>query len=374
MQPIHRFSLSEHTAQHLREGFRAGRWSGKLPGVWLLARELGVSRDAVRAALRLLEAEGFIRHGGAGKSRHVTKVRDLDGRRVLRIGILLASPLEKDNAHTHELIFTARQAIEAAGHVCFVAAKSAEHFHDKVERIRRHMKDCEADAWILYSASRDVLDMASAEPAPSFALGGQMMGLPMAGSRADLSVPIGDCVDLLVAQRHQSIVLICPAKWRLPKPNRSAQVFLDRLEHHRIRTDAHYNLPEWNHTPEGLNILLQSLFFATPPTALVVMEPECLGPVLVFLAGRSLRVPEQVSVVNILPDPMQAFYRPAIAHFQWPVQPHVKRIVQWVNALARGKVDRKISTTEPVFVSAESIGPNHGTSQSAAARDRRPTS
>lgn len=356
MQPIRRLSLSEHTAQHLREGFAAGRWSGKLPGVWLLAKELAVSRDAVRAALRLLEAEGFIRHSGAGKSRHITKPAGIARRRVLRIGILLSSPLEKDNAHSHELIFTIRQAIEAAGHVCFLDAKSALHFRHNVDRIRRHLKDCDADAWIAYSAQRDVLEMVSAGPVPAFALGGQMMGLPMAGSRADLTIPICDCLDLLVAQRHQSIVLICPAKLRLPKPNLSAEVFLDRLRHHGIRADARYNLPDWEHTPDGLNALLQALFFTTPPTALIVFDPECLGPVLVFLAGRGLRVPEHVSVVNIMPDPMQAFYRPAIAHFQWHVQPHVKRVIQWVNALGRGKADRRMSTTEPVFVPAESIG------------------
>ncbi len=359
MQPIRRLHLSEHTAQHLREGFRAGRWSGKLPGVWLLAGELGVSRDAVRAALKLLEAEGLVRHHGAGKSRHVAKPTDRDGRRVLRVGILLPSPLEKDNAHTHELIFSVRQAIEAAGHVCFIAPRSSQQLHRRVERIRRYMADCQADAWIVYSASREVLEMVSAGALPAFALGGQAMGLPLASSRSDLAVPIRACVNCLVDHGHRSIVLIGPPKWRRPAPNASAQVFLDRLRHHGIQADMPYNLPDWEHTPAGLNALLHALFFATPPTALLVMEPECLGPVLVFLASRSLRVPDHVSVVNLLPDPMQAFYRPAIAHFQWPVQPHVKRIVQWVSALARGKADLRISTTEPVFVPAESIGRLH---------------
>ncbi len=355
MHPIRRPTLSEHTAQHLRDGFAGGRWSGKLPGVSLLAKELGVSRDAVRSALRLLEAEGFICHGGAGKSRHITKPNDVLYKRVLRIGILLSSPLEKDNAHSNELVFTIHQAIEAAGHVCFIATKSALYFHRKVERIRRYMKECEADAWILYSARRDVLQMASELPDPIFALG-HPLGLPMAGSRADLTQPICECVDLLVAKGHRSIVLLCPWKWRQPQPNQSAQVFLDRLGHHGIQVDVRYNLPEWEYTPEGLNARLQALFLTTPPTALIVMEPECLGPVLVFLAGRGLRVPEQVSVVNILPDPMQAFYTPAIAHFRWPIQPHVKRIIQWVNALVRGEVDLRVCTTRPVFVPAESIG------------------
>jgi len=34
----------------------------------------------------------------------------------------------------------------------------------------------------------------------------------------------------------------------------------------------------------------------------------------------------------------------------------VKRIIQWVNALDRGRADRKMSTVEPVFVPAESTG------------------
>ncbi len=359
MQPLRRPNISEHTAQHLRDGFRSGRWSGKLPGVWVLARELGVSRDAVRAALRLLEEEGMVTNCGAGRSRMVNDPKGVQGRRVLRVGILLASPLERDNAHTHELIFSVRQAIEALGHICFIAPKSSEQLHDRIERIRRYMAECQADAWIVYSAKREVLEMVSTSALPIFALGGQAMGLQLAGSRSDLAAPISACVDHLVERKHRSIVLICPPNWRLPKLNSSAQVFLDRLKHHGIRADSRYNIPDWEHTPEGLNTVLKALFYATRPTALLVMEPECIGPVLVFLAERGLRVPDHVSVVSILPDPMQAFYRPALAHFQWPVQPHVKRVIEWVNALARGKADRKAKTTEPSFVPAESIGPIH---------------
>ncbi len=199
--------------------------------------------------------------------------------------------------------------------------------------------------------------MASAGAVPVFALGGQAIGLQLAGSRSDLAVPMRECVDLLVEHKHRSIVLICPPIWRLPKLNLSAQVFVDRLKHHGIRADPHYNLPDWEHTPEGLNAVLKALFHTTRPTALLVMDPEFVGPVLVFLAERGLRVPDDVSVVNILPDPIQAFYRPALAHFQWPVHPHVKRVLQWVNALARGESDCKSKTTEPIFIPTASIGP-----------------
>lgn len=357
MHPIRRLTLSEQTAAHLREGFRTGRWSGRLPGVWKLSKELGVSRDAVRAALRLLEEEGAIHHGGAGRSRDVSDDLNIIGRRLLRVGILLPSPMENDNAHTHELIFSVRQAVEALGHVCFVAPKSSQQLHDRVDRIRRYLLDCRADAWIVYSASREVLEMVAASSFPAFALGGRSQGLPLAGSRANLSVPIRDCVDSLVGHGHRNIVLISPPKWRHPNPNAPAQVFLDHLRQHGISADEHYNLPEWDYTPAGLNHLLKALFFATPPTALLVLEPECIGPVLVFLAGRSLRVPDHVSVVSMLSDPMQSFYRPVLAHFHWPTQPHVKHVVRWVNTLVRGEPDQKQHAVDSSFVPAASIGP-----------------
>ena len=64
--PLRRLPLVEQTALHLREGFQSGRWAAQLPGVVPLAEELLVSKDVLRAALKLLEEEGWIEDGGAG--------------------------------------------------------------------------------------------------------------------------------------------------------------------------------------------------------------------------------------------------------------------------------------------------------------------
>ena len=39
MKRLHRLSLSEQTAAHLRDGLREGRWRGQLPGEVALAAE-----------------------------------------------------------------------------------------------------------------------------------------------------------------------------------------------------------------------------------------------------------------------------------------------------------------------------------------------
>jgi len=356
MQAIARPTLSEHAAQHLREGFRSGRWQGTLPGVRQLAKEFGLSRDVVCEALRIVEAEGFIIHCGAGKSRRVAASRRDSARRTLRVGTLLPSPLEQDNAHTHELMSGIRQAIESLGHVAFIAPKCSVQLGGKPARIRRHLEECKADAWIIYSAERKVLEMALRLSVPVFALGGFSEGLPLPGSRTDLTAPMEAAVDLLVKQGHRQIVLICPPKWRSPRLNHAAAAFVSRLRTHSIRADVSYHVPDWRHTPAGLDELLHALFFATPPTALLIMEPECIGPAMVFLAERGLRVPENVSLINLLPDPMQSFYRLALAHFDWPVQPHVNNVARWVRSIARNQADQHFTTISPEFVTGETTG------------------
>ncbi len=356
VQPVSKITLSEHTARHLREGFRAGRWQGQLPGVRQLAGELGVSRDVLRDALRLVEAEGLVIHDGAGKHRRVASASRNTAKRMLRVGIHLAGPLEEDNAHTHQLISGILSAVESLGHAPFIAPKSSQQLGDNPARVRRQITDCKADAWIIYSASRGVLEMAARLKTPVFALGGMSEGLPIAGSRTDQTAPIHAAVDLLVKKGHRSIVLICPPRWKTPRLNHAAAAFLDRLSFHQLPAQASYNIPDWRHDPQGLDELLHALFRVTPPTALLIQEPECVGPVLVFLAERRLRVPDHVSVVNLLPDPMQSFYRIQLARFQWPVQPHIRNVVRWVRSVARHQEDRRYSTLSPEFVEAESIG------------------
>lgn len=356
MQAINRPTLREHVAQHLREGFIAGRWRGRLPGVRLLASDFGVSRDVVREALRTVEAEGLVTHEGTGKHRRVTAPESTRQSRKLRVGMLLPSPLESDNAHTHQLVSGILRAVESLGHLAFIAPLCSAQLGDRTARIRRHLDDCKADAWIIYSAARSVLEMVTQLARPVFALGGSAEGLSLAGSRTDLTLPIETTVDLLVKQGHRQITLISPPRWRQPGFNHAASAFLHRLEFHGIRVDPSFQVPEWEHSPAGLDVLLRALFFATPPTALLITEPECVGPAMVFLAERGLRVPGHVSLVNLLPDPMQSFYRIELARFDWPVLPHVNGVVRWVRSLARGQNDRRYTTVSPQFVPGMSIG------------------
>jgi DNA-binding LacI/PurR family transcriptional regulator len=111
-----------------------------------------------------------------------------------------------------------------------------------------------------------------------------------------------------------------------------------------------YNVPDWDESPEGLRKLLRLLFYVTPPTALLVVEPFHSVAVSTFLSQRGLLIGRDISLVCIVPDPAFAWRHPPMAHFQWENDRLVRRIVRWVGAVARGRVD-----VEQVVISASFV-------------------
>jgi len=256
MTPLPRRSLAHQTAEHLRAGFREGRWKGGVPGVIRLAGELGVSREVARAALHQLEKEGTLKAAGAGKRRELVANSGEPVRRILRVGILLAQPLEKENGYSLRLFLTIKHSIEAMGNECFFASQSLWELDAKPRRVARMVETSHADAWIIYAGTRPVLEWFSAQEIPTLAVGGRAEGLAMEWTRTDLNPPIEAAVDTLAALGHRRMVLLCPGYWRKPVPGPPAAAFLARLAHWKFPV-SDYNLPDWEVTPEGLKALLE---------------------------------------------------------------------------------------------------------------------
>lgn len=358
MQPLERQSLVEITAAHLRDGFRAGRWSGKLPGVGRLADDLAISKETVRAALHLLEMEGLLKQQGAGRSRQIV-ASPLDRpvtTRILRVAVLLPKILEEDNSHSQSLILRLVRAIEHAGHECFMADKSLAQMGNRLDSLARLVQATAADAWIIYDASHAVLDWFHRRLVPAMALGGRIIHLPLACTRADLTGAMNGAVDTLVAHGHRRIVTLAPHTWLRPELNPAAGAFSRRMAHHGLPASS-YNLPEWEDSARGLQDLLHSLFQRTPPTALLMVEPAWTVGTFVFLSRRGLRVPEDVSLIALMPDPVLALWEPPLAHFDWQFTPHIRHIVRWAQAVAKGSAATEIKNVPCTFELGGTIGP-----------------
>ena len=357
MQPIQPTPKHELVAACLRDGIHQGRWSGSLPGVQLLAAELDVSAHTVRRSLRQLETEGVLASCGLGRSRSFASAGASGGiRRPLRVGILTHDAQATDDPTSLQEQLKIVHLLETAGNTVFLSKKSQVGLRHDLNRIARVMAKTPADAWVIESGSRELLEWCATLQTPCLALYGRSGNLPMAGAGLDKAPAYRAATRNLLKLGHRRIVLIARAARRLPTPGKCESAFLQELATHGVVT-GEYNLPSWEESPIGFSNLLERLFAHSRPTALIIDEAAHYIAAAEFLARRDINVPRQVSLVSTDCDASLDWCLPGIAHMRWDNGPIIRRVARWVNAVSKGNPDRKVIKLPAEFVPGGSIGP-----------------
>lgn len=352
MAELTTLSVAEQVATHLREEILRGRWSGTVPGRGELAKQLGMNPTTLETALRLLEKEGLLVGQGAGRKRRIVLPRGGFKLPALRVALMIFEPSERGADFMIEL----RHLLEEAGHVPFFPEKTLLDLGQDPKRVARFVRRTKADAWVVTSASREVLEWFATHETPAFALFGRYGGVPVAGARPDKSPSFALLTRRLLELGHRRISFLCRRQLRLPKPGKPALVFLKELEDAGIATGS-FHLPDWQESRDGFRRILDSLFRATPPTALILDEAFLFHSTYHYLAQRELRIPQDVSLVCTDDDPGFDWCEPSVAHIRWNYQPIMARTLRWANNVARGKEDHRQTMTKADFVEGGTIGP-----------------
>ena len=184
---------------------------------------------------------------------------------------------------SREYIIRLERELKEAGHTVIHSARPMVDLGMDVKRIGPLVEATEADAWVILSGSRSVLEWFAARPEPAFAFFGRRAGLPMAGVGPDKVPEFARVTRELIDLGHRRITLLARPRRRLPKPGRAEQAFLDELEAAELPV-GEFNLPGWEDNEQGLQQCLRSLFQVTPPTALICEEALVYVAALQFLA------------------------------------------------------------------------------------------
>lgn len=351
MAEIRFLSIAEQVAGHMREELLHGRWSGKMPGKHQLSEEWGINNKTVGVALRQLEREGLLVTQGAGRRRLIQLPEGMKSR-FKRVAILLYERTDKGVSSVMDVHHT----LTDAGHVAFFAPKTMMDLGMDVNRIARMAGRTDADAWVIVAGARDVLEWFAAQPKPCFAFFGRSSNVAIAGSAASKELAYVAAVRALAARGHRRIVLLTRPEGRIPGPGPSERAFLGALEVEGIPS-GNYNLPSWENTKEDFHRCLGALFRISPPTAFVIQEALLFAAVQQFLAGRCLRVPQDVSLVCADPDPTFAWQVPSVAHFTMDSRPWSRRVASWATHISCGKEDRRQVLSKAEFIQGGTIGP-----------------
>ena len=349
MSSMSEFSIltpSEQVAVYLREQLLKGHWSGTMPGTPALAKELKIAPKTIGLALQHLEQKGLVVGQGQGRPRKIMLPKGHVSP-SFRVALLDINADPRDPRLTKDL--------ERAPYTIITHPKTLSDLKFDLRRIKRHVKAIEADAWIVYAGSREVLEWFSRQPFPTFAMFGFMSKLPIAGAGPDSTSGYIDTVHQLVALGHQRIVMLTPKHTRLPEP--AVLAFLDCLEAEGISTGS-YNLPDWDDGDElGLHTMLDSLFKLTPPTVLIINDKVTFCAVLQFLVERGIRVPEDVSLIcHELIDSF-IWCEQAIAYIQWDWALVSRRLRNWMKNASQGKKDTRQNFVNSSFVPGRTLGP-----------------
>ncbi len=356
MKPLVRQNLAQQTADHVKEVIDSGLWVDRLPGVVELALHFKVSKHTVRGALGILEADGVLESGGSHQPRRILAPGMEKPLKKLRIGILPSTPVHEDCAHFQKLVADIQLDIESSGHIGALVPQTLAKLKYDPGKVLSYLKSHPMDGWIVAGPPRNVMEALSSQSLPVYSIGGNFAGLPIAGSRTTLDAVFHEVVELLVRGGHRRIVVVCPFFWRNPAPGPPAKAFLNALTSHGIAVGK-YNLPDWEESPEGLEIMLDSLFRTTPPTALFVVEPAHTSGVLSFLARRKLGIPEDVSVLATLLDPSQEWHRPRLNSLEWREHFHTRGVHRWLEKIAHVGICHDQSLVPASLKPGETLAP-----------------
>lgn len=354
MERLRRTYLVEQTTSHLRETLRDSPEGTKLPGLIRLSAQLGVSKTTVRAAVRVLEAEGLVSLGKDGLSRIICR-QISPIRRQFRIGILLYDALVSENSSSQQWLLDIQDQLQQAGFDCFLSSVSQTGLNYDVKRISRYIEATEADAWIVGAGSYELLGWFVEKRIPCMALAGRRRSYPIAAVGPDTLGGFLEATRTLIGLGHRRIVFLCRKQLRLPEPGHVVKAFVAEMNAHGIPV-SDYNIPDWEETREGMKALLNSLFRVTPPTAIIVANVQFIAAIIQFLGNRRMAIPSQISLVASDDDPSFEWCDPEISRIRWNSAVANRRIVRWANAISHGRKDVKQNLYPAEFIIGGTIG------------------
>jgi DNA-binding LacI/PurR family transcriptional regulator/biotin operon repressor len=351
MSQIRFLSKIEQVAAHLQQELLEGKWQKVIPGRKELALSLGVSHKTIESALQQLEAEGVLIAQGAGRRRKIAKSKK-SAPAGLRIKSLAYEIADQRHAHHMEL----QRQLDATGHRHDYAEKCLLDLDMDVKKVAEFVENTEADAWIVSSASAEILQWFSEQSKPVIAQFGRFSGIPIAAVGVSKIPAMTRALRKLISMGHRRIVMISREERRKPVPAVYEQAFLDELEANGIATGS-YHLPDWHDNIRSFHRCLDSLLSMTAPTAILMDEAPLFIAAMHHLAQRGWVAPRDISLICTNPDICFSWCVPSISHINWDSRPVVNRITQWANNIARGKVDLRQVFTQTQFIEGGTLGP-----------------
>jgi hypothetical protein len=344
MEPLpKRASLIHETAHTLKAWISRGLLSDVLPGELQLKARLGVGRDTLRQALKILEDDGWVSLSSKGQQRRVLGAQgrqpsdsdtDPSG---LPVTLLEDQPIST-RVTLLELEDTERDLSRLGLRLRFVSPRIFQ-LRTPGKALERLVRSHPSSAWILNKTTEPIQRWFAESGLPTL-----IYGLPFPG----VNLPfVGS--DWGAAAFHAGLQLMRAGHWNVgfveksdPSPGtdaaraglkRALVAFPDQGTLVSIRSGS---------DPEAVvQAMEQAWSRPNRPTALVCTSTNMLLSIYSWLTQRGIRVPGELSLVSLANDTWLARLCPSLHHYEPDTRQMSKAISQRVLDLVQsGRVCR----------------------------------
>lgn len=289
-------------AEYICQLIRSGQWEERLPSERLMATQIGVSRDTVRAALRLLEEQGVVTE----RSREGTQIQKLPSStstEPFTVGILVLMKMEFTTYRTLAWVDELRRLLYQKQ----VPVEIYDGYARKPGFFRTIAARTHHDCWALIYPNHEALQWCLRNGVRAVVAGtvDNALGLPSVDIhyRALCHHAAGRMVSL----GHRRIALLLHRReWGADKES-AAGFLAGAAGHPDVAATVHYH----NGTPAGLCALADRLLaMKERPTAWIIAVAPHFLTIMMHLQQRGVKIPQEISLISQDAEPWQHFALP----------------------------------------------------------------
>ncbi len=338
----------------LRDGLILGTWEQHFPAERELSVQLQVSRPTLRAALVILEREGWFK-SEPGRRREIILPRPKPRANTPKtIALLSPIPLAELVPFAQIWVDKLREFLTKAGYDLQIQIGRRWWLSPSPEsELSALTEQRPAAAWVLFSGTERIQRWFAESPLPCVISGSAHAGIRLPSVDLDHRATCRHATGQLLSAEHQQVVFLRQGPSNAGD-SESEQGFSEAF---RAKPGTHAIVAEHDGTPAGIQKRLDALLKTSPrPTGFLVTHAMPALLVASELIRRGINLPKDASLVCRDTDLFLEYFSPAIARYQVDPHLHARRLGRLVLQYASGGAPKtRTVRLMPQFHPAESI-------------------
>lgn len=358
MEPLpKRTSLIHETATTLKEWIKRGILRDVLPGELQLKARLGVGRDTLRHALKILADDGWVTNASKGQQRRVETERTesappADDTSALPVTFLSPNAVEC-RVTLLELEDTQKRLAQDGRSIRFVAPEIFQLKHPG-KQLERIVRTHPSSAWILHMSNVPIQKWFEENGIPTLIYGLPYQGVNLPYVGCDWGAAAYHAGIQLMRQGHRIVGFV-----ERTEPSPGSVASKEGLENALASGGEKGRLLSVKNdlTPASVaRSIEQALSIKERPTALVFSATAQLLAAYSWLAHQGVRVPADLSLVSLANDSWLAGLYPTVSYYEPDTKMMSKAIAQRVMDLVLdGRVTRESAKVPLHYMPGHSI-------------------